>query len=80
MTSREALEEIKNLIIDTYGYEYEKVFDIIEKNLEMLEILKNNLYVEKGTGKFNGIEIIQCSLGNQHSEDFNTVKEWLNVQ
>lgn len=57
--------------------EVEDLLKIIEKDLEMLEIIKRNLYVENGSGKFKGIQIIQCSLGNQHSEDFNKVKEWL---
>lgn len=47
--------------------------------MKILEILKRNLYIEKGTGKFKGIEIIQCSLGSEHNkEDFNKIKEWLN--
>lgn len=48
-----------------------------EKEDKILDILKHNLYVEKGTGNFKNIEIISCSLGNQHSEDFDTIKEWL---
>ena len=52
--------------------------NIIEKDLEILDILKNNLYEEKGTGRFKGCNTINCSLGNQHSGiDYTKVKEWL---
>ena len=89
MTSKEALEEIKDYALVTYDEEGNEedcvkfgelepnLIEPIKKDLEILEILKRNLYVEKGSGKFKGIEIIVCSLGNQHSEDFNEVKEWL---
>lgn len=53
-------------------------YEIIEKDLEILDILKNNLYEEKGTGRFKGCNTINCSLGNQHSGiDYTKVKEWL---
>lgn len=53
-------------------------YEIIIKDLEILEILKNNLYEEKGTGRFKGCNTINCSLGNQHSGiDYTKVKEWL---
>lgn len=56
----------------------ENCYEIIEKDLEILEILKNNLYEEKGTGRFKGCNTINCSLGNQHSgKDYTQVKEWL---
>ena len=82
MTSREALDWLKkqnkkqnngngDLWLEMY-------INAIEKDLEVLEILKQNLYVEKGTGRFKGIEIIECSLGNQHSgDDYIKVKEFL---
>lgn len=85
MTSKEALNKLFNeankLSREEPKYTTHDLWEMvnqIEKDLEVLEILKRNLYVEKGTGKFKGIEIIQCSLGNQHSEDnFKKVKEWL---
>ena len=53
-------------------------YEIIIKDLEILEILKNNLYEEKGTGRFKGCNTINCSLGNQHSGiDYTKVKDWL---
>ena len=49
-----------------------------KQDLEVLEILKDNLFEEKGTGRFKGINVISCSLGNKHSEkDYYKVKEWL---
>lgn len=50
----------------------------LKKQLEVLEILKDNLFEEKGTGRFKGMNVISCSLGNQHSgRDYYKVKEWL---
>ena len=39
MKSKEAWNKIKRMIIDAYGYEYEKDLETIEKDLEVLEIL-----------------------------------------
>ena len=55
-----------------------ELYNIVLKDLEILEILKNNLYEEKGTGRFKGCNTINWSLGNQHSGiDYTKVKEWL---
>ena len=83
MTGKEAVKvlyEERAYAFDESNIHYDNIgrsLSIIEKDLEILEILKRNLYVETGTGRFKGIQVIQCSLGNQHSEDFNKVKEWL---
>lgn len=80
MTSMEICKVVEDMLKSKYGKvsEIEKIWlSTIRKDLEMLEILKRNLYVENGSGKFKGIQIIQCSLGNQHSEEFDKVKEWL---
>ena len=85
MTSKQALEE---LYVDIKQFEEhfngricfdsEEEYNLIKKDLEILEILKNNLYEEKGTGRFKGCNTINCSLGNQHSGiDYTKVKEWL---
>lgn len=77
MTSKEVLLDLQNINLEEYGLEND-ILDIIEKDLEILEILKNNLYEEKGTGRFKGCNTINCSLGNQHSGiDYTKVKEWL---
>ena len=88
MTSKEALERLKddieiNYLSTKHSNEKDKsnyliLLNSIEKDLEILDILKNNLYEEKGTGRFKGCNTINCSLGNQHSGiDYTKVKEWL---
>ena len=87
MTSKEALkyllvnsEELYNQYEEDEKFYLDAVelYNIVLKDLEILEILKNNLYEEKGTGRFKGCNTINCSLGNQHSGiDYTKVKEWL---
>lgn len=87
MTSKEALKYLLVNSEELYSqYEEDEKFyldavelyNIVLKDLEILEILKNNLYEEKGTGRFKGCNTINCSLGNQHSGiDYTKVKEWL---
>ena len=87
MTSKEALKYLLVNSEELYTqYEEDEKFyldavelyNIVLKDLEILEILKNNLYEEKGTGRFKGCNTINCSLGNQHSGiDYTKVKEWL---
>ena len=87
MTSKEALkyllvnsEELYNQYEEDEKFYLDAVelYNIVLKDLEILDILKNNLYEEKGTGRFKGCNTINCSLGNQHSGiDYTKVKEWL---
>ena len=90
MTSKEALyllmtnqKKVRDgfTFIDLNTHEkvsIEECYDIVIKDLEILEILKDNLFEEKGTGRFKGINVISCSLGNEHSgRDYYKVKEWL---
>lgn len=85
MTSKQALEELyvdikqfEEHFIGRICFDSEEEYNLIKKDLEILEILKNNLYEEKGTGRFKGCNTINCSLGNQHSgKDYTKVKEWL---
>lgn len=80
MTSKEALAKLNVECIHSNGVddEYSDELNIIKKDLEVLEILKDNLFEEKGTGRFKGINVISCSLGNEHSgSDYYKVKEWL---
>ena len=87
MTSKEALKYLLVNSEELYSqYEEDEKFyldavelyNIVLKDLEILDILKNNLYEEKGTGRFKGCNTINCSLGNQHSGiDYTKVKEWL---
>lgn len=81
---------LKLLCVVTQLYEEMKVkenfnVDIInqleqanKEQYELLDILKHNLYIEQGTGKHKNIEVIGCSLGNQHSgKHYKIIKEWL---
>ncbi len=87
MTSKEALKYLLANSEELYSqYEEDEKFyldavelyNIVLKDLEILDILKNNLYEEKGIGRFKGCNTINCSLGNQHSGiDYTKVKEWL---
>ena len=87
LTSKEALkyllvnsEELYNLYEEDEKFYLDAVelYNIVLKDLELLDILKNNLYEEKGSGRFKGCNTINCSLGNQHSGiDYAKVKEWL---
>ena len=77
MTSKEALSDLFFLAIRNENHA-KKCKETIEKDLELLDILKNNLYEEKGSGRFKGCNTINCSLGNQHSGiDYIKVKDWL---
>ena len=77
MNSKQAFKELKESAQEVCEWELDRL-NIIEKDLEILEILKNNLYEEKGTGRFKGCNTINCSLGNQHSGiDYTKVKDWL---
>ena len=91
MTSKEALKSLCNhceklSIRDGFigcpyrciSNDYCEEFETIKKDLEVLEILKDNLFEEKGSGRFKGINVISCSLGNEHSgRDYYKVKERL---
>ena len=85
MTSKQALEELyadikqfEEHFIGCICFDSEEEYNLIKKDLEILEILKNHLYEDKGTGRFKGCNTINCSLGNQHSGiDYTKVKEWL---
>lgn len=85
ITSKQALEELyvdikqfEEHFIGCICFDSEEEYNLIKKDLEILEILKINLYEEKGTGRFKGCNTINCSLGNQHSGiDYIKVKEWL---
>ena len=85
ITSKQALEnffddirQFEEHFIGCICPDSKEEYELIKKDLEMLEILKNNLYEEKGTGRFKGCNTINCSLGNQHSGiDYTKVKDWL---
>lgn len=69
MTSKEALTNIKNLFIGSPINPTEQ-FEIIEKDLEVLEILKNYSYSPDNLTLFIAIE-------SMNFDELVKVKEWL---
>ena len=69
MTSKEALNNIKNLFIGS-SINPEQQFEIIEKDLEILDILKKNIFVADN--------MIYATSKELNDDDFNKLKEWMN--
>ena len=75
MTSKEAIENIKRtMIIGRHGNidvgnKYNREILTIEKDLEILEILKRNVYVADN--------MIYATSKELQSDDYNKLKEWL---
>ena len=67
MNSKESLNNIKNLFIGS-PINPTKQIEIIEKDLEILEILKRNIYVADNT--------IYATPNELEKDDYNKVKEW----
>ena len=82
MTSKEALEELKdNFENDVYKVERE-MLDIIEKDLEVLDILKKYIFHKEEhkyvlTEKFKGQKFMLLSLSIRGDNEIDKVKEWL---
>ena len=82
MTSKEALEELKdNFENDVYKVERE-MLDIIEKDLEVLELIKNNkiiflraIFNEKNS--YCGQSNVEVERAKKSKEELNKIKEWL---
>ena len=74
MNSKEALENIKKtMIINRHGNidvgnKYNKEIIIIKKDLEILDILKRNIYVADN--------MIYATSNELNSDDYNKLKEW----
>lgn len=81
MTSKEALEELKdNFENDVYKVE-RSMLDIIDKDLEVLEILKRSIFNKEEhkyvmTEKFKGQKFMLLNLVIRE-DDINKIKEWL---
>ena len=75
MNSKEAIENIKRtMIIGRHGNidvgnKYNKEIIIIEKDLEVLEIIKKNIFVADN--------MIYASPKKLNDDDYNKLKEWL---
>ena len=81
MTSKEALDRLNYECIRSNGVddEYSKEFNIIRKDLEVLEIIKKWSFIQEnykdGYGKFTQFLCNIHTIGME--EDFKKVKEWL---
>ena len=85
MTSKEALERIKNTIIVRRNYNRvvsifnKEEIETIEKDLEVLEIIKKWSFIQEnykdGYGPFTQFICNIHTIGME--KDFNKVKEWL---
>ena len=82
MTSKEAMAKLKdNFENDVYKVE-RKMLDIIEKDLEVLDILKKSIFNKEEhkyamTEKFKGQKFMLLGLTIRGDENIEKVKEWL---
>ena len=68
MNSKESLNNIKKLFIGS-PINSTQQFEIIEKDLEVLEILKRNIFVADNT--------IYATSKELNSDDYKKLKEWI---
>ena len=74
MNSKEAIKNIKRTMIINrngnidVGNKYNKEIIVIEKDLEILDILKRNIYVADNT--------IYATPNELNIDDYNKLKEW----
>ena len=85
MTSLEALKELKENAQEVCKWELDRL-NIIEKDLEMAQMLKNNMRVEiKLLKHYNNNKIIEheyiayndIKLNIKTKEEYNKIREWL---
>ena len=69
MNSKEALKELKENAQEICNWELDRL-EIIEKDLEVLDILKRNIYVADNT--------IYATPNELQSDDYKKLKEWIN--
>ena len=67
MTSNKALKELKENAQQICEWELDRL-NIIEKDLEVLDILKRNIYVADNT--------IYATPNELSNDDYNKLKEW----
>lgn len=83
MTSLEALESWFNVISTNDKIRWEEHYKAIKKDLELLEILKNNeisiSYIEQSTSYDDYISKCDCfrNLSYIAEEEYTKLKEWL---
>ena len=84
MTSLEALKEWKENAQEVCKWELDRL-NIIEKDLEIAQILKNSMSVETETfendnnevEEYEYIEFNDWDLDIENKEDYNKIKEWI---
>ena len=85
MSSLEALKELKENAQEVCEWELDRL-NIIEKDLEILEILKNSMSVETVTFKndnevekyeYEYIAFNDWNLDIENKEDYNKIRKWL---
>lgn len=81
MTSKEAFNELKENAKEICEWELDRL-NIIEKDLEVLEILKNKLVDITILYFSTCIEVYNCSFANRPKfkltqEEYNKIKDWL---
>ena len=68
MNSKEALKELKENAQEICEWELDRL-NIVEKDLEILDILKRNIYVADNT--------IYAAPNELNIDDYNKLKEWM---
>ena len=81
MNSKEAFNELKENAKEICEWELERL-NIIEKDLEVLEIIKKHsfLFVEKGKlycGRYADVELLIEEDDFDDKEEYDLLKEWL---
>ena len=84
MNSKEALDKLNYECIRSNGVddEYSKEFNIVRKDLEILEIIKRSIFNKEIhkyalTEKFKGQKFMLLSLSIRGDNEIDKVKEWL---
>ena len=85
MTSEKALRDLMHKAIKTYNKKDIFRLNIIKKDLEIAQILKNRMSVESGTFEDDNNEVVEyeyiaCNgwdLDIENKEEYNKIKEWL---
>ena len=73
MTSKEAVEELKDTFEHDTFYVERKMLDIVEKDLEVLEILKKYVYFSNKSGCVRMKDIYKRTT----NFDYEDLREWL---
>lgn len=82
MTSKEAMAKLKENFEDEVYYWERKMLDIIDKDLAILELIKNNkiiflraIFNERNS--YCGQSNVEVKRAKEYQEELNKIKEWL---